>query len=286
MLHTAVPAGSARPKGPGTSTAAAPSSLTVTPQRSETVECRPGHRWTRDSHAVVSEVENERLGLVCFGKTARYVCPEDDGAECGDRFRVLVDESGEPVEEQFRQGRLCSGVTMLYGCNRKGGGEVVPFIHSYPIEFTPSGFALAEEEYREDLGRGGYSYVDSHYEQIVEALAIDGIPEPWLPLSVVRYRKDGKIGFLDLRSGKVTGAIFNAAFSFYDSGGRTLVCEDCNPKRWDECPPPEAECSGTAYLINEQGKRLKEKPSERYPEYWWCKRHRGQRFPRLDNSCD
>jgi hypothetical protein len=178
------------------------------------------------------------------------------------------------------------GTPVLYGCNRKGGGEVIPFIHSAPIEFTPSGFALVAEEYREDTGQGGYFYVDSRYEQKTEALTIDGIPEPWLPLNVVRYRKDGKIGFLDLMRGKITGPIFGSAFSFYESEGRTLVCEDCHPKRWDVCPPPEAQCSGTAYLIDELGRRLREKPGERYIEYWWCKKPRNERLAPLDSSCD
>jgi hypothetical protein len=115
-------------------------------------------------------------------------------------------------------------------------------------------------------------------------LTLDGIPEPWLPLNVVRYEKDGKIGFLDFRSGIITRPIFNSAFSFNGGEGKTLVCEDCHPQRWDVCAPPEAHCSGTAYLIDERGKRLKEKPSENYKEYWWCKRQPGTRFETGDDS--
>jgi hypothetical protein len=286
-IHTASPvADSPHPQAQGTSTGAALSSLLATQQALEPTECKPIASAAHDPGAVVSESENERLGLVCSAKAARYVCPRDDGRDCRDRFRVLVDEKGEPLEQQFRRSHWCIGTPVLYGCNRKGGGEVIPFIHSEPIEFTPSGFALVAEEYREDTQQGGYFYVDSHYEQKLEALTIDGIPEPWLPLSVVRYRKDGKIGFLNLRSGKITDSIFKGAFSFYESSGRTLVCEDCQPKRWDVCAPPEAQCSGTAYLIDERGKRLSEKPSERYAEYWWCKRHRGEKFQPPGDSCD
>jgi hypothetical protein len=110
--------------------------------------------------ALASESTNESLGLACFGKAARFVCPRDDGGACRERFRVLVNERGEPSEQQFRQSRLCSGVSALYGCERKGGAEVIPFIHSKPIEFTPSGFALVAEEYRDDLRQGGYFYVE------------------------------------------------------------------------------------------------------------------------------
>lgn len=105
-----------------------------------------------------------------------------------------------------------------------------------------------------------------------------------MPLNVVRYRKGEKIGFLDLRSGIVTGPSFDSALSFYDGNGRTLVCEDCDPRRWDVCAPPEAHCTGTAYLIDEQGKKLTEKPAERYAEYWWCKRHPGKRFGPFANE--
>ena len=265
--------------------AAEPSGLPAPQQLSEPSECKKVISDT-DPRTLVSESGNESLGLVCFGKAARYFCPRDDGPACRDRFRVLVAESGEPLEQKFRQGRLCSGATALYGCNRKGGGEIIPFIHSNPIEFTSSGFALVAEEPRADIGQGGYFYVDSRYEEKLEALMIEGIPEPWLPLNVVRYRKDGKIGFLDLRSGKVTRPIFNSAFSFYDGNGRALVCEDCHPMRWDECAPPAAQCSGTAYLIDERGKKLKEKPSERYAEYWRCKRRPGERIELLSEGCE
>jgi hypothetical protein len=175
---------------------------------------------------------------------------------------------------------------LLHGCNRKDGTEVIPFIHSYPIEFTPSGYALVVEEYRKDAQQGGYFYVDARYEEKLEASNIEGIPEPWLPLDVVQYRKGGKIGFLDLRRGKVTGPIFNGAFSFSDGDGRTLVCEDCRPGRWDACAPVEAQCTGTAYLIDQGGKRLKEKPAESYAEYWWCRRHPGQRFVPPGEDCE
>jgi len=287
VLPTAAPtADSRRSPGKGTRAVAAPSSLAATPQPPEASECDPVDDSARYAGEVASYAANDSLGLVCFGKAARYVCPRDDGSACRDRFRVLVDENGEPLEQQFRESRLCTGGDKLYGCARKGGGEVIPFIHREPIEFTPSGFALVAEEYRDDTGQGGYFYVDSRYEQKAEALTIEGLPEPLLPLGVVRYRKDGKIGFLDLRSGNVTGPIFNAAIGFYKGEGRTLVCEDCDPKRWDECAPSAARCTGTAYLIDERGRRLRDKPSEHYAEYWWCKRHPGQRFPRPGDSCD
>ncbi len=276
------PASSTRSRKAGATRSNVPEPL----QLSESSECTPINDAAQYARFLASDSANDSVGLVCFAKPARYVCPRDDGSACHDRFRVLVGENGEPLEQRFHQSRLCNGASSLYGCNRKGGGEVIPFIHSEPIEFTPSGFALVAEEFREDTHQGGYFYVDSRYEQKVEALTIEGVAESLLPLSVVRYRKDGKIGFLDLRSGKITDPIFNAAFSFYASGGRTLVCEDCDPKRWEECAPPEAQCSGTAYLIDERGKRLREKPSEHYAEYWWCKRHRGQRFKPPGEDCD
>lgn len=281
--HTVVPVKEPpRPDGQSTWDGGA-SKISTSPRPSQSSECKEALDKGFDPRALISEDVNESLGLVCFGKDARYFCPRDDGPACRDRVRVLVDESGEPLEQQFRGGRLCSSRQLLYGCNRKGGGEVIPFIHVHPIEFTASGFALVGEEYREDRQQGGYFYVDSRYEQKFEALTLDGIPEPWLPLNVVRYRKDGKIGFLDLRSGIVTPPFFNSAFSFNGGKGRTLVCEDCHPERWGVCPPPEAQCSGTAYLIDEQGKRLKEKPSEDYKEYWWCKRRPGKRLE--DSAC-
>ncbi len=63
-----------------------------------------------------------------------------------------------------------AGGTELYGCNRKGGGEVIPFIHSEPIQFIPSGFALVAEVVRGDLRQGGYFYVDARYEQKTRSL--------------------------------------------------------------------------------------------------------------------
>ena len=251
----------------------------------EIVECKSTYEL-RDPMEPVSEDENEKLGLVCFGKPARYFCPRDDGPRCGERFLVLVDESGEPLEEQFRHGRLCNRKKLLYGCNRKDGNEFIPFIHTQRIEFTPSGFALMAEEYRSDKQQGGYFYADSRYDQKLEAATIDCIPEPLLPLNTVRYEKDGKIGFLDLRKGIVTPPMFNGAYSFWNGQGRTLVCEDCHPMRWSLCAPPEAQCTGTAYLIDEQGRRIREKPSEEYVEYWRCKRRPGEKLDlRNDSAC-
>jgi hypothetical protein len=267
-----------RPAGYGKSDVAAQSASLGSLRPTAVSECERAIADVHDPRVVISEDENERLGLVCFGKAARYICPRSDGSACRGRLRVLVNESGEPLEQRFRQGRLCSENTMLYGCKSNSGSETIPFIHTNPIEFTASGLALVGEEHRDDAQQGGYFYVDSRYDQKLEALTVDGIPEPWLPLNVVRYRKEGKIGFLDLRNGIITGPVFNSAFSFYQSQGRTLVCKDCHPMRWDACAPPEAQCTGTAYLINEHGKRLLEKPSEHYAEYWWCERRPGEKL--------
>src|SRR4051812_13667265 len=88
--HTAQPvADSPHRQGQGTSAGAALSSGPATQRALEPTECKPIASAAHAPVAMVSESANESLGLVCFGKTARYVCPRDDGRDCRDRFRVL-----------------------------------------------------------------------------------------------------------------------------------------------------------------------------------------------------
>lgn len=232
---------------------------------------------------------NEQFGLTCGGRPARYVCPIKGRAGCFQRFLVPVDEKGEPLDERFRDNYLC-GEGELHGCTDAHGREVIPFIHSTPILFTASGYALVKEERLPGERQGEYFYINARYEQRLKAMTVDCIPEPWLPLEVVRYEVGGKIGFLNLNSGMVTPPRFDAAYSFYgvagEPTGRTLVCVGCDPQRWTQCAPPEAHCTGTAFMIDEHGNRLDRQPDEEFVEYWWCKRNPGKKFvPEPEGFC-
>jgi len=235
---------------------------------------------------------------------------------------MLVREPTEPTSQPHRGssaeevpvndvGLRCYGkhvgTKTLHGCDDAQGREVVPFIHrtefgKFPAMFFRSGFALVQEE--PDLGEKcpyGWYYIDSTYSRKLAALGLEGVPDIWLPesersqelLRIGRYRENGRVGFLDIDRGIITEAKFGAALSFHggdEALNETLVCEGCHPARWSICPPPEAYCTGTAYLIDRSGKRLKKEPGRGYEEYWWCKKHPGRKDVPIEikntSACD
>ncbi len=177
------------------------------------------------------------------------------------------DEASAQANAQF--GLTCRPSKTGYGCTDASGRVVVPFFHHSPISFTQSGFAL--------VGAPSYSYyVDTKYERRLRAQFIEHVPDA-SDVPVVRYQKDGKTGFLDLRRGIVTPPKFGSAFRF--ENGNALVCLGCSTQRWDQCAPREADCTGDAFLIDETGKRLSEDPDRDFGEYWWCREHPGKRSP-------
>lgn len=212
--------------------------------------------------------ELNAFGLKCFEKPARDVAP------C----------SGEPESDPLEY---------LYGCTDESDEEVIPFIHRHPIQFTRSGFAVVQQRFCGT--QGGWYYVDAKYEQKFEAVTVEAAPDSQALadpsgastkfLDVVRFKEDGKIGYLDLRNGAVVSPRFDSAFMF--SNGTALVCEGCHPERWAQCAPPEAHCTGEAYLIDEKGQRLGQTPEKYHHEYWWCRRNPGKPYtPPHDTACD
>src|SRR5688572_22978312 len=73
--HTATPVRSwSRSAAPGAIGVAIPGGIGAPAQLPEQSECKLA-LGDSDPRTVASDDENERLGLVCFGKPARYVCP-------------------------------------------------------------------------------------------------------------------------------------------------------------------------------------------------------------------
>ncbi len=241
---------------------------------------------------VVDAVPNE-FGLRCYGKPAANHCSEPPP-------QFDVDEQGNAKQAELPWEAIC-GKTILYGCDDERGKEIVPFIHrrefgGYPVKFFPSGFALVEETYGPNE-EGGWFFINATYTKRLMALTVEAVPDVWQLVApdwkdfvhIGRYSENGRIGFLDLNKGIITPAKFTAAFSFSGSDGmrkEVLVCEDCHPRRWDYCAPREAYCSGNAYVIGRDGKRLKKQPDKEWWEYWWCKAHPGRKdLPKGFDDC-
>ena len=230
------------------------------------------------------DVAPNEFGLRCYGKPA--------ASRCRDPARYFsVDEHGNAIEDRFEGQAIC-GKTILHGCDDERGKEVVPFIHrtefgEYPAKFFPSGFALVDEAYGTP-NEGGWFYINATYTKRLKALNVEGFPDIFgVPspesdetILIGRYMENVRIGFLDLKKkGILTPAKFSSAFGFWGDGVRkeVLVCEDCHPERWGYCAPKEAHCSGNAYVIGRDGKRLKKQPDKDWVEYWWCKAHPGRK---------
>lgn len=163
-----------------------------------------------------------------------------------------------------RHGLVCSESATGHGCVDAEGTVVIPFVHEHPVEFSASGFALCM------ISDEGWFYVDTSYGRRLKAMTVEGMPdEIYLQVSgrtgFVRFREDGKLGYLDPERGVVIPARYDNGYLF--DGGKALVCVGCHPMRWSAAELPEAMCTGEAFIIDEQGRRLDEEPA-----LWDCQR--------------
>lgn len=163
-----------------------------------------------------------------------------------------------------RQGLVCSDTPAGAGCTNKQGAVVVPFMYaivecceSGRLYFAESGLALVLHP------KDGWVYIDRHNRRFGQALTLDARPDEVFG-GFARFRAaNGKIGYLDQKRHVVIPPRYDSAFPFARCTAK--VCVGCHPDRWDQDAPPEAECTGEAFMIDESGKRLKEKlPDDEY----------------------